>query len=135
MGRARARPLVAALAVAAFLATATSAAGADPLFQPYQAIPVGSWPDAVAIGDVTGDGRNDVVMTTHFYFDDAHDYRLWVFAQAPDGTLSPPVPYPTAATYNNGPDSVAVGDLTGDGRADVVLGLAGLGVQVFPQLG
>jgi FG-GAP repeat len=46
---------------------------------------VGSWPEAVAIGDVTGDGRNDVVMTTSFYFDDAHDYRLWVFAQATYG--------------------------------------------------
>jgi hypothetical protein len=123
-----------ACALAAFLATAATAAGAGSLFQPYQAIPVGSWPEAVAIGDVNGDGRNDVVMTTSFYFDDANDYRLWVFAQAADGTLSPPVSYPTAATYSDGPDSVAIGDITGDGRADVVVGLDGLGVQVFPQL-
>src|SRR6476659_794921 len=47
------------------------AVGATPgsLFQPYQATPVGSWPEAVAIGDVNGDGRNDVVMTTSYYFD------------------------------------------------------------------
>ena len=113
---------------------AVPAAAADGSFQPYQAYPVGSWPDAVAIGDVTGDGRNDVVMTTHFYFDDANDYKLWVFAQSTDGSLAAPVAYPTAATYSDGPDSVAIGDLTGDGRADVVLGLAGLGIQVFPQL-
>jgi hypothetical protein len=110
------------------------AAAADALFAPYTATAVGSWPDAVAIGDVTGDGRNDVVMTTHFYFDDANDYRLWVFAQNADGSLAAPVKYPTAATYSNGPDTLAIGDLTGDGRADVVLGLAKLGIQVFPQL-
>jgi hypothetical protein len=83
---------------------------------------------------VTGDGRNDVVLTTGYASDPANDYRLWVFRQAADGTLSAPVSYPTAATYTSLPDSVAIGDITGDGRADVVVGLAGLGVQVFPQL-
>jgi fibronectin type 3 domain-containing protein len=113
-----------------------TATGSSPglLFGSYQAIPVGSWPEAVAIGDVSGDGRNDVVMTTSYYFDPGADYRLWVFVQAPDGTLSPPVSYSTAATYGNRPDSVAIGDITGDARADVVVGIDGVGVQVFPQL-
>jgi hypothetical protein len=115
--------------------SATAPGGSPPgLFQPYQAYSVGSSPDAVAVGDVTGDGRADVVMTTSYANDAARDFRLWVFAQASDGALLPPVSYPTAATYPNGPDSVAVGDITGDGRADVVLGVSGLGVQVFPQL-
>jgi hypothetical protein len=113
---------------------AVPAAAADANFQPYEAYWVGSWPDAVAIGDVTGDGRNDVVMTTHFCFDDANDYKLWVFAGRADGELAAPVQYATAATYTNGPDSVAIGDITGDGRQDVVLGLTRLGIQVFPQL-
>jgi hypothetical protein len=26
-----------------------------------------------------------------------------------------------------------IGDISGDGKADVVVGIAGLGVQVFPQ--
>jgi fibronectin type 3 domain-containing protein len=103
------------------------------LLAPYQAYPVGSMPDAVAIGDVTGDGRPDVVMTTSFYFDPANDFRLWVFAQGTNGTLEPPMSYATAATYTDRAESVAVGDITGDGRADVLLGLGGLGVQVFPQ--
>jgi len=113
-----------------------TAVGATPpsLFLPYQAIPVGSWPEAVAIGDVNSDGRNDVVMTTSYYFDPPNDFHLWVFLQAADGTLTAPVSYPTAATYSNGPDSVAVGDITGDGRADVAVGVDGVGVQVFPQL-
>jgi hypothetical protein len=126
--------LGALLCLGAFLVTAVPAAGAGSLFQPYTATPVGSWPEGVAIGDVTGDGRNDVVLTTSYYFDEPNDYRLWVFAQAADGSLTAPVSYQTAATYSNRPESVATGDITGDGKADVVLGLGGLGVQVFPQL-
>src|SRR6185369_13975425 len=81
----------------------------------------GSYPKAVAIGDVTGDGRSDVVMTTGFYFDSANDYRVWVFAQTAAGTLATPVAYPTGSTAT--PQSVQVGDVTGDGRGDVVVGL------------
>ena len=132
MGGGVLRRVVAAFAFVLALAAAPAAA-ADSNFQPYEAYWVGSWPDAVAIGDVTGDGRSDVVMTTHFYFDDANDYRLWVWAGRSDGELAAPVSYPTAATYASGPDTVAIGDVTGDGKADVVLGLAGLGIQVFPQ--
>jgi fibronectin type 3 domain-containing protein len=104
-----------------------------PLFQPYQAVSVGSWPQAVAVGDVTGDGRNDVVMTTGYYFDPINDFHLFVFAQKADGTLAAPVSYATAAGYNTTPVSVAVGDITGDGRADVVVGIQGVGIQMFPQ--
>jgi hypothetical protein len=124
--------LAAAAGAAVLVSGIAGAAGGQ--LQPYQAIPVGSWPAAVTIADVTGDGRSDVIMTTHFYFDAANDYRLWVFAQQSDGTLAPPVTYATAAAYNNGPYSVAAGDLNGDGRNDVVVGLNGLGVQVFPQV-
>jgi subtilisin family serine protease len=104
------------------------------LFAPFQATSVGSSPEAVAIGDVTGDGRNDVVMTTSFYFDPVNDYHLFVFAQAPDGSLLPPVSYLTAGAYGHRPATLAIGDITGDGRADVVVGDDGLGVEVFPQL-
>jgi fibronectin type 3 domain-containing protein len=99
------------------------------LFDPYQAYPVGSWPEAVAVGDVTGDGRNDIVLTTTYYFDPTNDYHVFVFAQRADGTLAAPVSYAAGGS----PVSVAIGDITGDGRADVVVGLDGFGVQVFPQ--
>lgn len=115
------------------LSVATGVAGAaGTLFQPYQAFDVGSWPEAVAVGDVTGDGRADVVMTTGYYFDPANDNRVWVFAQGVGGSLAAPVSYPTGSTST--PESVAVGDVTGDGRTDVVVGLDGVGIQVYAQL-
>lgn len=128
---------VAAIGAAVMLAlpilASPVAATTTSLFGPYRAYSVGSSPEAVAIGDVTGDGRNDVVMTTGYYFDPANDYRLFVFAQTGAGLSATPVSYATAATYTHLPKSIAVGDVTGDGRADVVIGLSGLGIQIFPQ--
>jgi hypothetical protein len=119
--------------LAGFLvATGLAAAAPGSQLQPYQAMDVGSWPSAVAVGDVTGDGRSDVVMTTSFYFDPANDYRVWVFAQTSDGGLAAPVSYP--ASVNSDLESVAIGDITGDALNDVVVAVKGAGVDVFPQL-
>jgi len=108
----------------------------DPgLFENYVAFPTGSWPEAVAIGDVNGDGRNDVVMTTSFYFDAANDYKVFVFLQNADGTLAPPVKYATSSTYTCRAATVAIGDVNHDGRNDVVIGDSGCGIEVFLQNG
>jgi fibronectin type 3 domain-containing protein len=73
-------------------------------------------------------------MTTSYYFDPADDYHLFVFAQAPDGSFLPPVSYLTAGGYSTRPASVAIADITGDGKADVIVGDNNVGVEVFPQL-
>jgi len=103
------------------------------LFQPYVAHPVGSWPEAVRIGDVNGDGLSDVVMTTSSYFDPDNDFSLFVFLQATSGDLQAPAKYLTSGVYTNPPRSVDIGDVNGDGLADVVVGNARLNIQVFPQ--
>src|SRR3954451_12280572 len=132
-GIARYGAVLAAVAVAIpVLASAGHTSAASTLFAPYQSIALGSDTKAVAIGDVTGDGRADVVATSAQ--GSYADYRVYVAASLPDGTLAAPVSYPTPGTGTNRIESVAIGDITDDGRADVVVGAAGLGVLVYPQL-
>jgi len=101
------------------------------LFSPYAATATGSWPEAVAVGDVNGDGLADVVLITSSYFDPAHDFKLFVFLQQPDGQLAPQVLYPMRSTYP-GAQSVQIGDVNGDGRQDIVVGNAN-NMEVFLQ--
>ena len=90
-----------------------------------------SSPAATAIGDVTGDGRPDALLTTEYSSDADNGYKLFVFAQNADGTLSPGRKYDTRIShFDEAP--IAIGDLNGDGRNDVALG-AGTGVEVFLQ--
>jgi hypothetical protein len=91
---------------------APAAASDDPLtFQPFAAYGVGSDPESVAIADVTGDGRNDVLISTSSYFDPENDGKLFVFAQTPDGNLA----Y-TARLATDGP-SLGMGLSAGDRTA------------------
>ena len=104
------------------------------IFRDYSLIPTGSWPQAVAIGDVNNDGRNDVVMTTFYEYDDADNFKLFVFIQNDEGELQPPVKYETKGlSQNSAPRSVAIGDVNNDGRNDIVVGLFEAGIGVFLQ--
>jgi len=79
-----------------------------------------SWPDAVEIADVTGDGRADVVVTTTSVNDEENDYHVFVFPQTAGGQLSAPSKYPYGQTaYRNG---LAILDLDGKHGLDVVVG-------------
>ena len=86
-------------------------------------------PQAVAIGDVNGDGRNDVVDVTGYYVDPAHDYRMHVWYQDATGTLGAPVVYSTGHQpqpyYHPSLTTVGIGDVNDDGRNDVVVGSFG----------
>jgi hypothetical protein len=72
------------------------------------------FPSAAGIGDVTGDGRNDVVLTTGESWPGAH---LMVMAQNGSGTLNPPVSQPAVQD----PRALIVRDMNRDGRSDVVV--------------
>lgn len=103
------------------------------LFAPYSTIQTGSWAEAVAIGDVNSDGRDDIALITSYGFDPVNDNTLFVFHQTVDGTLLPAAKYATGGTYMNRPTAVAIGDVNNDGRDDIVVGIAGIGIEVFLQ--
>jgi probable HAF family extracellular repeat protein len=113
------------LLVALFMIlTVVQSVNAAILLEPYQLMPTGSSSQAVAIGDLNGDGRNDVVMTTGFTSDPSHDYKIFVFYQDSNGNLESPI------RYSAGPgNSIALGDLNNDGKMDIVTNTsAGIGV-------
>ncbi|GAB3345561.1 hypothetical protein GCM10027430_02250 [Lysobacter tyrosinilyticus] len=71
-----------------------------------------------AIGDVTGDGRNDLVITGA----SGTGSKVYVYAQKGDGTLNTS---PQVYSLDVGTSALAMGDLNQDGIQDVVLGQNG----------
>jgi hypothetical protein len=71
-------------------------------------------PEVAGVGDVTGDGRNDVVLATD---DSSPGPNVVVMAQNKRGTLDPPVLLPIARDAR----ALLVRDLNRDGRQDVVV--------------
>ncbi len=92
------------------------------LYRSYVKYPIGSVPQGVAIGDVNGDGKNDVVVTTtSINQDPENDNHIHIFLQNSSGTLDPPVKYPVDYHFWYHPRSVAIGDINNDGRLDVII--------------
>jgi hypothetical protein len=100
--------------------TTTRSALTTSLFQPAVTYATGSRPEVVAIGDLDGDGRNDIALVTSTTFNDpANDNMVHVFLQNTDGTLKPRVKYPVGGTSS----SIDIGDVNADGRADIAVGV------------
>jgi hypothetical protein len=86
-------------------------------FLPGVDYPAGTDPAGVQVGDLNGDGRADILVADYLG-------ALVVLLQSPagDGTFLPAVSY---GTRTAGSCSLALGDLDGDGRPDVVVANAG----------
>jgi len=97
-----------------------SSHGENFAFYSYMSYAVGSWPYAVAVADVNGDGRNDVILATTYNFDAANDYHVFVFLQDVDGSLLAPVKYAYSGTANR--VGLATIQLDNANGADVIVG-------------
>lgn len=85
---------------------------------------------ASAIGDVNGDGINDVLITAS---PSGGAASLYLRQGQPDGSLAVIRSLALDPALSCFLDAVAIGDLNGDGRNDVVVGAAYCGAQVLLQ--
>src|ERR1022692_4299000 len=72
----------------------------------------GSYPEFLAVADMNGDGRPDVVVVNYY------SYSVDVLLGNGNGTFQPAVAYRAGGT----PSSVALADVNGDGKPDIVVG-------------
>ena len=81
----------------------------------YMTTPVAN-NSVLRVGDVTGDGLPDVVLSSKF------SYEFWVYRALPEGGLAPVRAYRIPTWI---PSSVAIGDFDNDGRNDVAVSGSG----------
>jgi len=91
-------------------------------FEPYTYYWLEQEAETVAVGDLNGDGRDDVALTVW-------PSAVLVFYQQEDGTLGTPV----ALSAPNMPLGLAIADLDGNGRLDLAVGGTGGLILLYYQ--
>jgi Bacterial Ig-like domain (group 3)/FG-GAP-like repeat len=102
----------------------------DGSFRPRVDLAVGAAPRAVAVGDFNGDGLLDVATAQQL------SNTVSVLLGHGNGTFARPLVFAASGqdlTFT--PSSIAVGDVNGDGRSDLVINLIGGEDSVVSQLG
>jgi hypothetical protein len=104
----------------------------EPLFLSYTRydVPGMTFPDGIAIGDINGDGRSDVVVSGRAPGDSLGEHLFFLHGKAGGGFVEGPR-IAIGGAFNVG-RALAVADITGDGRADVIVA-SPPGIVVFPQ--
>lgn len=96
---------------------AANMAGTRPQTLPSPANGADFGVENVAAGDISGDGRPDAVVV--WYPTDLYEFRMSVYPGSASG-LQPPLPQPFTGSGRTGEVQMAMGDIDGDGHADLV---------------
>lgn len=110
--------VLALITVNTVTAPAVLASTGSSIFLPAVPYPAGIMPTSVAVADVNGDGRPDLVAADTYAALSGGRGGVSVLLGNGDGTFASP------ATYSSGgdnPQSIAIADLNGDGKPDVVV--------------
>ena len=91
-------------------------------FEPYIIYEVGSpKPETVAIGDINGDGRNDVAMTVGYSYGNADNFKIFVYLQDENGGLAEPVKMDSSCQSASRPTSIDIGDINNGGFNEIIV--------------
>src|SRR5262245_6267258 len=102
----------------------------DGSFRPRVDLAVGGVPRAVAVGDFNGDGKLDVAVASQL------SNTVSVLLGNGNGTFARPLVFKASGQdFTFTPSSIAVGDVNGDGRSDLVINLIGGEDSTVAQLG
>ncbi len=98
-------------------------------FRPQIQLAVGAAPRAVAVGDFNGDGLPDVATAKQL------SGTVSVLLGQGNGTFGAPLVFAASSGLDFTPSSIAVGDMNGDGRPDLVINSIGGEDSPVSQLG
>ena len=101
----------------------------DGTFRPRVDLAVGADPRAVAVGDFNGDGLPDVATAKQL------SDTVSVLLGHGNGTFATPLVFAASSGHQFTPSSLAVGDVNGDGRPDLVINSIGGEDSPVSQLG
>lgn len=104
----------------------STTSGSPVRFEQNRLIDLAGWVASVAVADVTGDGRADVLAT----MDETCPCSLMYFEQQPNGTLASTPTSVAMAGDIYGDQGIATADFNADGGTDVAVA-SGHGVDVF----
>ncbi len=101
------------------LLNTTTPGATTPSFATQATFVVGNDPESVAIGDLNGDGKPDIAVANYNYHGNG-SISVLLNTTTP-GATTPSFAAQVSFAVGNDPESVAIGDLNGDGRPDLAV--------------